>query len=120
MNSTSVKLSIDGTILNPYDIAVPCGLVAKSFFQDSYVLYSLNNTQRIGINESNIASANDIKYMFKNFPNYKSVQWLNIENEHFMVWMNMMPFSNFRKRWGKIDQTLEIGLYNLTINNGIL
>ncbi len=31
------KLAFDGkTLLNPYDIAIPCGLIAKSVFNDTY------------------------------------------------------------------------------------
>jgi hypothetical protein len=58
--------------------------------------------------------------MFKNFENATEKQWLNMEDEHFIVWMSMMPFNNFRKKWGKIDEDLTKGFYDLTINNGKL
>jgi len=104
--------------LNESDIAYPCGLIAKSYFRDSFTL-TTNKTTAIPINETNIANINDIKYMFKNNKNWKNVQWTDMENEHFIVWMSMMPFKDFRKKWGRIDRTLEPGLYNLTIMNGI-
>jgi len=31
-----ISQAIDGTILNPYDPANPCGLQAKSFFNDTF------------------------------------------------------------------------------------
>ena len=31
-----VTKSITGKTLDPNDVAVPCGLIAKSFFQDSF------------------------------------------------------------------------------------
>jgi len=55
--------------------------------------------------------------MFKNYENATSKQWLNMEDEHFIVWMSMMPFNNFRKKWGRIEEDLVEGYYNLTINN---
>lgn len=55
--------------------------------------------------------------MYKNTENATEKQWLNMEDEHFIVWMSMMPFNDFRKKWGKIDQDLIPGYYNLTIFN---
>lgn len=107
------------TPLNKDDIAVPCGLIAKSYFRDSYILNHFNSSEDIFINETNIANPNDIKYLFKNTENATKTQWLDMENEHFIVWMSMMPFNNFRKKWGRIDQDLPKGFYNLTIYNGI-
>lgn len=26
------------TVLNPYDVAIPCGLIAKSVFNDTYIM----------------------------------------------------------------------------------
>jgi hypothetical protein len=57
--------------------------------------------------------------MFKNYENATQKQWINMEDEHFIVWMSMMPFNNFRKKWGKIDEDLTKGFYDLTINNRI-
>ena len=33
-----VLVSITGKNLDPDDVAVPCGLIAKSFFQDKFTL----------------------------------------------------------------------------------
>ena len=53
--------------------AVPCGLIAKSFFNDQYELYSGSQTDdrtdqanRVTINETDIAWTNDKEYQFKN------------------------------------------------------
>jgi len=118
LNNTKSKLSVGNVILRENDIAYPCGLIAKSFFRDTFLLYN-NKSLLVPINETNIANANDIKYMFKNREDWKNFQWIDMENEHFIVWMSMMPFKDFRKKWGKIDMTLEPGFYNITINNGI-
>ena len=101
------------------DLANPCGLIAKNYFLDSYILETLNDSVRISINESHIANPNDKEYMFKRNSNFEKDQWIDVEDEHFMVWMSMMSFKDFRKRWGRIDQNLNPGIYNLTIINGM-
>jgi len=64
--------------------AIPCGLVAKSFFNDTFELYKFNTepvdgtepvmdidpdkglATKIEITDNNIAWASDIEYKFKN------------------------------------------------------
>ena len=64
--------------------AIPCGLVAKSVFNDTYVLKK--GTEVVPIVETGIAWSSDIQYKFKNIenePNGKSwqdVQWLDMTN----------------------------------------
>jgi hypothetical protein len=83
--------------LNPDDFSIPCGLIAKAYFNDEYQLYKKNSSlinsndnqnanNRINIDEKGIANDYDINYMFKNFENWKSKQWLDITNgEKFII-----------------------------------
>ncbi len=79
------------------------------------------------INESNIAwsSDKDLKYkrpsdpVGKNSNFYKSIQWQDVLDEHFMVWMRPAGLPNFRKLWGRIQGDLLPGNYILSINNSI-
>jgi hypothetical protein len=41
----------------------------------------------------------------------------NFYLEHFIVWMRTAGLPNFRKLWGRIDEGLEPGTYNLYVNN---
>jgi hypothetical protein len=75
--------------LNPNDFSIPCGLIAKAYFNDEYQLYkkdkdftnsNLNPNKRIDIIEKGIANEYDVDHMFKNFENWKSKQWLDITN----------------------------------------
>ena len=36
-------------------------------------------------------------------------QWLDMTDEHFMVWMRPAPFPNFTKLYGRINEDLEAG-----------
>lgn len=70
--------------MNDADPAIPCGLVAKSFFNDTFELYKFktnppegtipdmnidpksDTSTKIEIVDTNIAWASDIEYKFKN------------------------------------------------------
>ena len=111
------KKAIDEkTILNPDVMAIPCGIMAKSYFNDSFTNFKINNEELI-INEKNIAWEKD-KEMFKNSD--LSKQWINIEDEHFIVWMRPSGLPDVKKLWGRIeDRNLKKGdkLSFTVINN---
>ena len=102
------------SFLDPAGPATPCGLVAKSFFQDTYVMTGPNQNipaNRIPIAEDNIAWESDKQYKFHNIPdftnatgtyNWTQIQWTDMSNEHFIVWMRTAGLPNFRKLWGRI------------------
>jgi len=59
--------------MTPTDPAIPCGLVAKSFFNDTYELHKCTDdactkwdAAKIPIKETEIAWASDKSYKFKN------------------------------------------------------
>lgn len=86
--------------------ANPCGLIAKSVFNDAYELYADNAlTNRITINEKGIAWPDDVGKKFKRCANSEQLQWIDPEDEHFIVWMRPSGLSTFRKLWGKIEST---------------
>ena len=58
------KISLNKQTIRSDDVAFPCGLIAKYFFNDTYQL--INNTGNIiPIDETNIAHAVDKNYKFK-------------------------------------------------------
>ena len=108
--------SIGGDKLDPDGPAHPCGLIARSLFNDTYTLnYPLDGND-IPIYYEGIAWESD-KKRYKNAPNAQKVQWTDIEDERFMVWMRPAGLPDFRKLWGKIEIDLYPGNYTLTINN---
>jgi len=107
--------NIKDCCLNDTIIANPCGLIAKSFFTDTYKIY-LHNTQ-IAIDENNISWNVDRTYKFKQADKWDDNQWMNVTDEHFIVWMRLSGLPNFRKLWGVINTDLKIGVYDLYINS---
>lgn len=108
--------SIDGKELDPDGVAHPCGLIAKSFFNDTYELRKIGENDSIKITSEKIAWSKD-KKKYKNSENYTSHQWLNVEDERFMVWMREAALPDFRKPWGRIERDLYKGNYILSITN---
>jgi len=109
---------------------VPCGLIAWSLFNDTYVFNS--SAGPIVVDNTGIAWKSDVsskfgdKVMPTNFPNNNSTGGLGQiggksldptkplkEAEDLIVWMRTAALPSFRKLWGKINQDLEA---NQTIN----
>jgi hypothetical protein len=116
--------TIDNTKLKEDQVANPCGLIAKSLFNDNYTL-SDSSGKNIFINETNIAwqADRELKYSRPKDPNgtnvnyWKSVQWTDVMDEHFMVWMRPAGLPNFRKLWGRINEKLNNTTYKLKVFN---
>jgi len=107
------------TTLVDTDIAIPCGLIAKSFFTDTYKLYKPDGTTQVTISEKNIAWPSDRENKFKNpSPLDQTKQWQDMEDEHFIVWMRTAGLPDFRKLWGRIDnEDLPAGKYTVEVAN---
>jgi len=116
----------DTSIILPNDqVAFPCGLIAKSFFNDTFAIKPTatgapqdNPKSPIFINDTGIAWAADLELKYKR-PENKTVlnkMWIDTTNEHFVVWMRPAGLPDFRKLWGRIDG-LKKGEYTLQINN---
>ena len=85
------KKNLNGVQLADSEPAIPCGLVAKSFFNDTYELWMKGTNgepdKNITIIDSNIAWSSDINYKFSNIKEdlpegktWKDVQWTNMED----------------------------------------
>ena len=117
ITNRDLRINISSTKYNLDDVAIPCGLIARSFvlFDDTFD-FSLSNGTKIIINDTNIAR----KYDRENYKNSSdsNKQWLNIEDEHFLVWMRTSPFVNFTKLYGRIKGDLQAGTeINVTITH---
>ena len=117
--------SITGATLAENDVAIPCGLIAKSFFDDKFkfqwfkldgddnfhhwnVINDFGESSPLNVDETNIAWKADKELKYKNVD--KARQWIDMTDEHFIVWMRPAGLPNFRKLWGRItDIDLKAG-----------
>ena len=117
--------------------AIPCGLIAKSLFNDHFELWNVDENKKQEIDESDIAWESDVKYLFENtkddvipddlsfektkkaVKDWKDIQWHDMEDQHFIVWMRTAGLPDFRKLWGKIDndEDLKAGKYQLKVQS---
>ena len=80
-NRESEKMPLDET-------AIPCGLVAKSFFNDTFVLKKKGNANSVTILKDDIAWSSDVTYKFKNTKEkdlksgqkWQDIQWIDMTN----------------------------------------
>lgn len=76
----NTRYAWDGkTLLDPMAVANPCGLIAKSFFNDTYSMYDERGIE-VSINETGIAWLNDRQGKYKRAHNSSSIQWIDTEN----------------------------------------
>ena len=114
MGFSPSQTALDGSALDPEAYAVPCGLMAKTFFNDSFS-FSIGSTD-LTVDETNIAFDKDKKLYDEN-PD-RSKQWMDMTNEHFLVWMRPSGLPNPKKLWGRIDRDLKQGeKIDIVINN---
>ena len=111
MGFANDKTALDGSTLIGNNIAVPCGLMAKTFFTDSFK-FTINSVLT-EVDQTNIAFAKD-KDLYDKEPD-KSKQWTSITDEHFLVWMRPSGLPNPKKLWGRINKDLKQG-DNIFIN----
>jgi hypothetical protein len=106
-------VAIDNTTLDPNEVANPCGIIAYSIFNDSFVITKPSGSTAT-ISTDGIAWPSDLKkYKIGN----ASKQWYNVTDPRFMNWMRIASLPDFRKLWGRINEDLPSGQYTLTISN---
>lgn len=108
-------INLRNETINATSFARPCGLHAKSIFNDTINLQF--NERNIKISTDDLANKFDRKSLFKSYSNSTITDWTNTTDERFIVWMQMESWSNFKKLWGRINEDLIPGNYTLKIIN---
>jgi len=101
---------------SPNDFYLPCGLIARSLFNDTYTL-SINDSY-IEVSTDGVAWPSDLDAKFNNPPvNTPGVRVIpNFRDVDFIVWMRTAALPTFRKLWrvikGPINGDLLITVQN--------
>ena len=82
------------------EVAFPCGLIAKSFFRDNFTLWQMSGKE-INVTTEEITYKKDRDDLSN--VGMKDNQWLDVTDEHFIIWKRIAPFESPRKLWGKIE-----------------
>jgi len=102
----------------------PCGLLAWSYFNDTFLLHDLTGegVETIAVDESDLAWKIDRKALFsdRDASNFNTDEERGLrgggtittplnEAEHFMLWMRPTATPDLFHLWGRIDRDLEEG-----------
>lgn len=122
-DSLYVDQYLDGSPIGDKDIANPCGLCARSMFNDTFMLFDYND-EKVKVLENKISWESDNAYLYIHTDDYEKKQWTDVEDEHFIVWMRTGVTKNFRKLWGRVPRSvmtepmvLESGFYTVQVQN---
>ena len=113
------QFSVSGKPLPKEAPAIPCGLTAKYVFNDTFTLVKDGaGADDYKIDSDNIAWQADKDMKFENqkgkietelangdpitFDKWEDAQWMDMEDEHYIVWMRSAIRPTFRKLYGKI------------------
>lgn len=96
-----------GKTFSSGDVARPCGLVARSVFNDTFEIegYPMQDDDIVMSNDRDMWVDTD-----------QAEEWRVIDN-HLTVWMKISPFSTFRKLWGVIEKDLKKGNITVQVEN---
>ena len=80
-------------------------------FNDKFVrIESEDGEQSKTFNDKNVAWFHDRNFKYKTNPELADDYWLNVEDQHFMVWSTMTSRSDWRKLYGQVDTVLRAGV----------
>lgn len=96
-------------------VLVPCGLVAQSFFNDSFELFKTEQTpseaNKVSLSDTNIAWDIDRNERFAS-----KIGEFDISQD-FMVWMRVSAYRNWKKLYRIITDDLTPGDYLVRVNS---
>lgn len=107
--------SYTGVPIPPDAPANPCGLMARSIFNDTFQLFFQN--EGVPLDSSNLSYPKDRELKFKRPTDSESTQWIDPMDQHFQVWMRASPFSQVKKLYARIEGPLRPGQYTFRIGN---
>lgn len=109
--------AVRNDIREPDFFYFPCGLIAKSQFNDTFALW--NGTKPIPLRKNGIAWGSDREKKFRNPPPFtpgiRTVP--DIEDEDFIVWMKTAGLPDFLKLYRIIEQDIPKGTYTVTVTS---
>jgi hypothetical protein len=105
----------DDQKMDPKNWYAPCGLIARSMFNDTF-LVKMGNVS-VPLNKQGIAWSSDLRQHNNPPPGAPGIRTIpDFKDEDFVVWMSVAGLPNFKKLYRIIDTTLE-GELIVTIQN---
>lgn len=102
------------------DLSAPCGLSARTQFNDTFTLCknsSCNAASIVNVTSKNIAWEVDRNTLYKNSSRNTAEQNAQITSEDFMVWMRLSPYRTWFKLYRRIEEPLERRRYYMLVDS---
>jgi len=101
---------------SPDTFYLPCGLIARSVFNDTFLLFS--SSAPVPMRKNGIAWQSDRDNKFKNPSDDVGIRVIpDFQDEDFIVWMRTAGLPDFKKLYRIIDQDIQPGTYTVLIRN---
>eukprot|EP00339_Tiarina_fusa_P006716 CAMPEP_0117016316 /NCGR_PEP_ID=MMETSP0472-20121206/12880_1 /TAXON_ID=693140 ORGANISM="Tiarina fusus, Strain LIS" /NCGR_SAMPLE_ID=MMETSP0472 /ASSEMBLY_ACC=CAM_ASM_000603 /LENGTH=272 /DNA_ID=CAMNT_0004720331 /DNA_START=1 /DNA_END=816 /DNA_ORIENTATION=- len=111
------KIAEDDEMDDPSAVFLPCGLIATSYFNDTYTLLK-DNGEKVDQSSKDINIPSDSRLYNDPGPGTDGIRVVDsFENPLLMVWMRAAALPNFLKLYAIIDEDLDAGMYKMEINN---
>ena len=82
------------------------GLMGKNYFNDVFDGWKKKgSSDNLKFNDKNIARKSDLE-KYKDFT-VLDYDYINMRDDHFLVWMRPAPLTNFTKLYGRIEEDIE-------------
>lgn len=96
-----------GKTLDSSETARPCGLIARSVFNDTFSItgHSLEVEDIVTSTDRDMYQQKDLEK-----------EWTDMD-EHFIVWMKIAPMPTFRKLFGIVRKDIQSGTLRVAIQN---
>eukprot|EP00345_Euplotes_harpa_P006136 CAMPEP_0168318168 /NCGR_PEP_ID=MMETSP0213-20121227/320_1 /TAXON_ID=151035 /ORGANISM="Euplotes harpa, Strain FSP1.4" /LENGTH=195 /DNA_ID=CAMNT_0008319187 /DNA_START=472 /DNA_END=1060 /DNA_ORIENTATION=+ len=104
-SDASASTSIVNTRLSPSAVAVPCGLIAKHKFNDTFGLREKG--VHLGLGTGDVARPVD-KGRFRNGD--QAQQYLDVQDEQLMNWFQAGVFAEVKRLYGRVEKDLHAGV----------
>uniref|UniRef100_A0A7S1TGJ3 ALA-interacting subunit n=1 Tax=Compsopogon caeruleus TaxID=31354 RepID=A0A7S1TGJ3_9RHOD len=108
----------------PYEKEIPCGLIAHSFFNDTFSFNSCNtslcNIQTLlNLSTQGIAWESDLRDLFRPgpMPPWTQEDNMRVQDPRFVNWMRVSAFKRFTKLYGIINRDLTPGYYRIVVES---
>ena len=107
---------INRGVYNDDNEAFPCGLMAKSYPNDTFTNWKIDGSE-IEPKVVGIAYETE-KEKYEKVDYDENKHWVNTTEERFMIWMRPSPFKNPRKLWGIIDENDIVSKVSFEVERG--
>jgi len=116
LSSCDPFIGLNGTKSPEQYIYFPCGLIAKSVFNDTLILKN-DNGSNVNVTKKGIAWESDLKEKYNNPTKKTGIRIIpDLRDEEFIVWMRISALPKFRKLYRIIQEDL-VGNFSVQITN---